>query len=83
MRRLALFSVAAILVLVLVHAQETGPAGLPTPPPGPGGGLSPYVTLPPPPNRSTALDKLTPVTDAQLVHPPETDWLTWRRTYDD
>ncbi len=92
MRRMGLFlaGVAAIAAIILMvqpaqraQAQDTGPAGLVTPPPGPGGGLSPYVTLPPPPNRSSALDKLTLVTDAQLTHPPDADWLTWRRTYDD
>ena len=29
------------------------------------------------------LDKLTPVTDAELQNPPPGEWLTWRRTYDD
>jgi alcohol dehydrogenase (cytochrome c) len=29
------------------------------------------------------LGKITPVTDAMLANPPEGDWLTWRRTYDD
>jgi alcohol dehydrogenase (cytochrome c) len=33
--------------------------------------------------RQTAfLDKLSPVTDETLRHPPDGDWLTWRRTYD-
>src|SRR5581483_2145800 len=76
-------AVAAASVLVLVHAQEQGPGGLITPPPGPGGGVSPYVTLPPAPKRANPLERLTPVTDALLMHPPESDWLTWRRTYDD
>lgn len=76
-------AVAAASVLVLVRAQEQGPGGLITPPPGPGGGVSPYVTLPPAPKRANPLDRLTPVTDALLRHPPESDWLTWRRTYDD
>jgi alcohol dehydrogenase (cytochrome c) len=66
-----------------VQAQESGPAGLQTPPPGPGGGVSPFVTLPPPPVRANPLNQLTPVTDEKLMHPPEADWLTWRRTYDD
>jgi alcohol dehydrogenase (cytochrome c) len=28
------------------------------------------------------LDALTPVTDAMLQHPAQSDWLAWRRTYD-
>jgi alcohol dehydrogenase (cytochrome c) len=58
----------------------------PTLPPvasGPGGGLSPFATLPPPPAGSGLLAKLTSVTDAMLKNPPAGDWLTWRRTYDD
>ena len=31
--------------------------------------------------RAARLDKITPVTDEMLQHPPEGDWLTWRRTY--
>ena len=31
--------------------------------------------------RAAQLDKITPVTDDMLQHPPEGDWLTWRRTY--
>jgi alcohol dehydrogenase (cytochrome c) len=37
----------------------------------------PVVTLPNP------LEKFTTVTDAMLDNPPPTDWLIWRRTYDD
>ena len=37
----------------------------------------PVVTLPNP------LEKITPVTDELLENPPPSDWLTWRRTYDD
>jgi alcohol dehydrogenase (cytochrome c) len=55
---------------------------LPASPPGPGGGLSAGVALPPPPPRSNPLEKLTAVTGAVLNNPPEDDWLTWRRTYD-
>src|SRR5690242_13781662 len=92
MRRIGLFcaGVTAVVALMLavqparrVRAQDSGPDGLVTPPPGPGGGLSPYVTLPPSPKRSNPLERLAPVTDAQLIHPPDSDWLTWRRTYDD
>jgi alcohol dehydrogenase (cytochrome c) len=50
---------------------------------GPGGGLSPFVTLPPSPTKPNPLDKITPVTDAMLRNPPMGDWLTWRRTWDD
>src|SRR5438105_2448211 len=32
-----------------------------------------------PPNPAT---NLTPVTDAMLLNPPPSDWLMWRRTYD-
>ena len=36
----------------------------------------------PPPLRANPLDRITPVTDALLVHVPDGDWLTWRRGYD-
>ncbi len=49
----------------------------------PGGGLSPYASLIPAPAKPNPLDKLTPVTDAELQSPPAGEWLTWRRTYDD
>ena len=49
----------------------------------PGGGLSPYASLIPAPPKPNPLDKLTPVTDALLQNPPASEWLTWRRTYDD
>ncbi len=62
-----------------IHAQVPTPA----PAAGPSGGLSPYATLPPAPNRPNPLDKITPVTDAILQSPTAGDWLTWRRTYDD
>jgi alcohol dehydrogenase (cytochrome c) len=50
---------------------------------GPGGGLSPFAKLPPAPVRANPLDKISPVTDALLQHPPAAEWLNWRRTYDD
>jgi alcohol dehydrogenase (cytochrome c) len=50
---------------------------------GPGGGVSPYAILPKAPARANPLDKITPVTDANLQNPLAADWLTWRRTYDD
>ena len=31
--------------------------------------------------RAAELEKVTPVTDELLQHPPNGDWLTWRRTY--
>lgn len=31
--------------------------------------------------RAAELEKITPVTDDMLQHPPHGDWLTWRRTY--
>jgi alcohol dehydrogenase (cytochrome c) len=31
--------------------------------------------------RATELENITPVTDEMLQHPPDGDWLTWRRTY--
>ena len=49
----------------------------------PGGGLTPGVTLPPAPVRANPLDKITRVTDQNLINPTNDDWLTWRRTYDD
>jgi alcohol dehydrogenase (cytochrome c) len=49
----------------------------------PGGGLSPYASLIPAPAKPNPLDKLAPVSDAELENPPPGEWLTWRRTYDD
>jgi alcohol dehydrogenase (cytochrome c) len=49
----------------------------------PGGGLTPGMALPKPPPRNTLLDHITPVTAALLAKPPTSEWLTWRRTYDD
>ena len=74
---LALLGAAA-----LIAQSQKGP-DLPPIPNGPGGGVSPFATLPAPPSQASPLDKLTPVTDTQLIHPPASDWLTWRRTYDD
>ena len=53
---------------------------------GPSGGLAPGIALPPNPSHSgsvSALDKLTPVSDALIANPAPEDWLTWRRTPDD
>ena len=55
---------------------------MPGAPPGPGGGLSAGVPLPPAPPRANPFSRWTPVTDAMLQNPPQSDWLTWRRTYD-
>ncbi|MBZ5576211.1 MAG: PQQ-binding-like beta-propeller repeat protein [Acidobacteriia bacterium] len=49
---------------------------------GPSGGLTPGVTLPPPPTKTNPLDQITPVSDALLENPPAADWLTWRRGFD-
>ncbi len=77
MHRRFLASLAAQLAMCasIVVAQS--------PNPGPSGGLSPGVSLPPSPARANPLDAITPVTDAKLAAPPANDWLTWRRTYDD
>jgi alcohol dehydrogenase (cytochrome c) len=47
-----------------------------------GNGLTPGISLPPPPARTNPLDKITPVTDAMLARVPDGDWLTWRRGHD-
>jgi len=52
----------------------------PTPPMMP---LSPLAPPMPPVVLPNPLDALTPVSDEQLRNPPPTEWLTWRRTYDD
>jgi alcohol dehydrogenase (cytochrome c) len=75
--------VLGVLVGMGVHTLAQSGPSLPPLPAGPGGGLSPYATLPPAPSRPNQLDQLTPVTDGQLINPPPGDWLTWRRTYDD
>jgi alcohol dehydrogenase (cytochrome c) len=78
---LAAFLALAVLAGLCGAQAQQGPS-LPPVPAGPGGGLSPFATLPPPP-ASSVLGKLTSVTDALLNNPPAGDWLTWRRTYDD
>jgi alcohol dehydrogenase (cytochrome c) len=55
---------------------------LPASPPGPGGGLSAGVTLPPGPSRANPIDRFTSVTQNVLDAPPDGDWLNWRRTND-
>jgi alcohol dehydrogenase (cytochrome c) len=67
-----------------LHAQAQ-PAGAPDAARGgrgPGGGLTPGVTLPPAPAKNSPLDRWTPVTDAMLQKPAPSDWLTWRRGFD-
>jgi alcohol dehydrogenase (cytochrome c) len=78
-----LFACAAFLVASSALPQSPSTPALPPIPLSPGGPLSSNVTLPPPPAKPNPLDKLTPVTDAQLQNPPDGEWLTWRRTYDD
>jgi len=72
--RKELASEAAALASVTIPAP---PGGRPR-----GGGLSPGVKLPPPPEKANPLDKITPVTDALLQNPPTGEWLTWRRGFD-
>ena len=76
--------VAGVLVGMagmLLEAQAPQPSN--PAPAGPGGGLSPLAPPPPSVERRNPLDKITPVTDAMLENPPEGEWLTWRRTWDD
>lgn len=49
----------------------------------PGGPITAGVKLPSWPAPPNPLDHYTPVTEAMLNHPPQGDWLTWRRTRDD
>jgi alcohol dehydrogenase (cytochrome c) len=42
--------------------------------------LAPPMTPVVPPN---PLDKFSPVTDALIANPPASEWLVWRRTFDD
>ena len=75
---------------VLTQAPaQTPPAGgtaAPSAPPGGGrgggrGALTPFAKEALAALRAP-LDRLTPVTEAMLRHPPPGDWLHWRRTYD-
>src|SRR5581483_7086675 len=78
--------ISRCLHFLTIAVSLSGPARLAlaqAPNPGPGGGLSPYATLPAFASRPSPLDKFTPVTDAKLINPAPGDWLTWRRTYDD
>src|SRR5262249_19537057 len=75
------YDTRALASMLIPRTGEPAPAvrGKPT---GPSGGISPYATLPPAPERPSPLDGITPVTDETLKNPPAQDWLTWRRTYD-
>jgi len=68
---------ATVLAALIVGQAPAAQGG------GPGGGLSPYADKPPAVNRPNPLDKFTAVSDAMLANPPASEWLTWRRTYDD
>jgi alcohol dehydrogenase (cytochrome c) len=50
---------------------------------GAGGPISPRMPKMPAIAMASPLDKLTPVTDAVLKNPSPSDWLLWRRTYED
>ncbi|HUN26464.1 MAG TPA: PQQ-binding-like beta-propeller repeat protein [Steroidobacteraceae bacterium] len=52
----------------------------PTPPMMP---LSPLAPPARPVILPNPLDHITPVSDALIEHPPASEWLLWRRTYDD
>ena len=67
-------SVASALASMRIPGQTREAAG---------GGLTPGIALPNQPPPSPLLDRLTPVTPAMLAKPPASEWLTWRRTYDD
>jgi alcohol dehydrogenase (cytochrome c) len=90
-KRILIFAavLSAILPSLRVFAQapsvstQTSPMGLPIPQPGAGGGLSPLAGPPPVVTLPNPLDKFTSVTDSLLRNPPASDWLVWRRTYDD
>jgi alcohol dehydrogenase (cytochrome c) len=46
------------------------------------GAISPGVKLPAWPKKASPLERYTPVTEALLKAPPDSEWLRWRRTYD-
>ncbi len=45
--------------------------------------LSPLAPPMPPVKLPNPLEKITPVTDQLIQNPPPSEWLVWRRTYDD
>jgi alcohol dehydrogenase (cytochrome c) len=63
-------------------AAVTIPWG-PTAPAPPMMPLSPLAPPMPPVVLPNPLDKFTPVSETLLRHPPASEWLLWRRTYDD
>ncbi len=73
-------TLASAIVAVPAHAQDQQP-----PVPEPGNILTPNrdaVFTETIARRKALLDRLTPVSDDTLRHPPDGDWLTWRRTYE-
>lgn len=59
---------------------------LPRNPASPSAVMMPLSPLSPPVPRAVAanpLDRITPVTEAMLQSPSSSEWLSWRRTYDD
>ena len=80
MRSRDLVGVLSILSSSWLLAQN--PA---TPPPGGGGANTRALSDPSTPARTEArlapLNRLSPVTEQQLLNPPPGDWLHWRRTY--
>jgi alcohol dehydrogenase (cytochrome c) len=69
--------------LPLLSAMQVPGTSGEKPPLGPSGGLAPGVVLPVWPARPNPLTRLTPVTDALLRNPSDSDWLSWRRTAND
>ncbi len=87
-----------VAYILQVNGDQPGDTELPTDaaqlatqtiPRGPTARSAPMMPLSPlaPPMKPVILpnplEKITPVTDQLLQNPPESDWLTWRRTYDD
>src|SRR5579864_1677510 len=86
--RLAPFVLAGVTFGTLgvparAQRSSSGPQGAPAPEPG--------NILPPnhdaafdatTAQRTALLNNIPPVTDDMLQHPPDGDWLTWRRAYD-
>jgi hypothetical protein len=70
-RTFSVFAWVFICALPLAPPSGAQPLG--------GSGLTDVT---PPPARANPLDRITPVSDALLVHVPNGDWLTWRRGYD-
>ena len=75
-------AVAPAAIELPADVQALKVMALPAAPPGPSGGLSAGVVLPPIPSVRNPLATMTPVTDAMLANPADGDWLTWRRSVD-